>query len=368
MRSQRSAFSAICPDPDDTDNHTCQRRQPRMVAAVLPALIAGTAALAAAPAQAEELVDLPPPPMVGTTTTTTVVTTTRPGPAQVAPQQQQQQPQVPGYAPPGYGPPPPPPPGYGPPPGSVSGPMYYNGPVWVIPAPVTGQPVAPPPPAYAPPPPPRLQYGPALPPPPMVMPPPRTASCCFAPPTLRGYKRPPRGPVFSIGLRFTTLGINQQVFGQNMEMYGGGLQLRFRTQGHWGFETAFDILRADVGQGAFVRNAYPFTFSAMLYLFKNRPENHFNIYAVAGVGLMADDVTLYGRQDLNQQFLEFMGHAGGGVELRFSRLALSADIRAIGLALDDSGPAGVYYQGIAGGPVPSSSYGYKANIGAHMWF
>src|SRR5207244_1694207 len=135
-------------------------------------------------------------------------------------------------------------------------------------------------------------------------------------------------------VRFTAMGINQQVFGQNMEMYGGGLQLRFRTQGHWGFETAFDILHADIGQSAFVRNSYPFTFAAMLYLFRNRPENHFNIYGIAGVGLVADDITLYQKspQERNQQFLELMGQVGGGVELRFNRLALSADVRAIGLA------------------------------------
>ena len=36
--------------------------------------------------------------------------------------------------------------------------------------------------------------------------------------------------------------------------------------------------------------------------------------------------------------------------------------------VDDSSPAGLYYQNVDGGPVPASSSGYKANIGAMLWF
>ena len=64
-----------------------------------------------------------------------------------------------------------------------------------------------------------------------------------------------------------------------------------------------------------MRTSYPFTFSPMLYIFKNRPENHFNIYATAGFGLMASDITLYqdSRQERNQQFWGSAGTRGGGL-------------------------------------------------------
>lgn len=321
------------------------------------ALLSASVSLCAASASAEEV--LPPPPVVDqaapaqpaqTTTTTTVTTTTAP-PAVAPP-----------AAPPAVAAPAAPqPPALPPPPPGAAGPIYYNGPVWVIPAPVTAQPVPPPvalPPA-------------ALPPPPVFYQPgyrPRTARCCASPAMLR--RAEPRGPMFSIGARFTTFGVNQEVFGQGLNMMGGGLDLRFRNQGHWGFETSFDILRANVGDGAFVRMSYPWTAGVMLYLFRNRPENHFNIYGVAGVGLMADDVTLYqgSRQERNQQFLEVMAHAGGGVELRFKHLALTADVRALALMLDTTGPAGSFYDGVDGGPIPQSSVGYKANFGARVWF
>ena len=108
-----------------------------------------------------------------------------------------------------------------------------------------------------------------------------------------------------------------EVFGERMTMMGGGLQLRFRTQGHFGFETAFDVMRANLADGLFKRTSFPFTAGVMLYLFRNRPETHFNVYAIAGVGLQASDIVLYDDRPgrLNQQFLELLGHVGGGVEL-----------------------------------------------------
>ena len=131
-----------------------------------------------------------------------------------------------------------------------------------------------------------------------------------------------------------------------------------------------DALRANIGDGAFVRTSYPFTFAPMLYIFKNRPENHFNIYATAGFGLMASDITLYqdSRQERNQQFWEVLGQAGGGLELRFTRLALFADVRAIGMLLDQGSEPGKFYDGVSSGPIAPQSIGYKANLGAMLWF
>ncbi len=265
-----------------------------------------------------------------------------------------------------------PPPGMG----MVPGPVYYNGPVWIIPAPPAGsQPMyAPPmyaPPVYAPP-----AYAPPVyaPPAPRVFvqpyaPQPRV----LAPRPLRTARPlpPPRGPSVAIGLRGSMLGISsQQVFGEDVNLWGAGLTVRFRSQGRFGFELGLDALRAEIGKGAFTRTSYPFTVSPMFYLFQNRPDNHFNIYAVAGFGLMADDIGLYqgSPNQLSQQFWELIGHVGGGVELRFKRLALFGDVRAVGMVLDDSSPAGLYYQGVEGGPIAASSSGYKVNLGALLWF
>ena len=68
-----------------------------------------------------------------------------------------------------------------------------------------------------------------------------------------------------MGVRFTTLGIrSQEVFGEKPTLMGGGVQLRFRNQGHWGFELALDAMKANIADSAFVRTSYPFTF-CLLY-------------------------------------------------------------------------------------------------------
>ena len=265
-----------------------------------------------------------------------------------------------------------PPPGMG----MVPGPVYYNGPVWIIPAPPAGGQPMYAPPAYAPPAYAQPMYAPPVyaPPAPRVFvqpPPPQTRVLLPRPMRTARPLPPPRGPSVAIGLRASMLGISsQQVFGQDVNMWGAGLMVRFRSQGRFGFELGLDAMRAEIGKGAFTRTSYPFTVSPMFYLFQNRPDTHFNIYAVAGFGLMADDIGLYQGtpQQLSQQFWELIGQAGGGVELRFKRLALFGDIRAVGMMLDDSSPAGLYYQNVDGGPIPASSSGYKVNLGALLWF
>lgn len=347
-----------------------ERRHSVLVRRSVAAALLGGVALASAVALAEEPVavsdELTPPPTVTQQTTTTTVVASPP--VTVAPMQ-------PVLAPPPIAPPPVmAPPMAAPVPMGPSvvnsgfqGAVYFNGPVWIVPAQ----------PGYQPP-----MMQPQLPPPPVYVQPPVAPSHLYRRPIylppLRPYQRPirsarttPRGPVVGVGVRFTTLGItSQEVFGQKVNLMGGGLQLRFRNQGHWGFELGMDALRASIADNAFVRTSYPFSFSPMLYLRPNRPDNHFNIYAVAGFGLMADNITLYqdSVQERKQQFWEVLGQVGGGIEVRFTHLALFADMRAIGMLLDDSTQAGQYYQNVDGGPIPSSSCGYKANVGAIMWF
>lgn len=251
-----------------------------------------------------------------------------------------------------------------PPAPGVQGPVYFNGPVWIIPA----QPGAS---VYSQPMLPR-----ELPPPPVYVQPPRIVPPMVVRPLPRVTHRPvvksqPRGPVFGMGVRFVGLGIqSQEVFGEKPTLWGGGIQMRFRNQGHWGFELALDALKANIGEGAYQRTSYPFSFSPMLYLFRNRPDTHFNIYGTAGFGLMASDITLYegSRQERGQQFWEVLGQAGGGFEIRFTRLAISVDLRAIGMLLDQGSEPGNFYDGVDSGPISPSSIGYKANFGIMYWF
>ena len=126
--------------------------------------------------------------------------------------------------------------------GSFQGPIYFNGPVWIIPAQPGGQAMVQPAlPSQLPPPPVYVQ------PPRLYAQPPRLMASqpLSRPRPMPIISRPaPRGPVFGMGVRFTTLGIrSQEVFGEKPTLMGGGVQLRFRNQGHWGFELALDAMK-----------------------------------------------------------------------------------------------------------------------------
>jgi hypothetical protein len=56
------------------------------------------------------------------------------------------------------------------------------------------------------------------------------------------------------------------------------------------------------------------------------------------------------------------------VELRFTRLALFSDLRAVGTLLDQGSEPGKFYDGVNSGPIAPSTIGYKLNIGAMLWF
>jgi hypothetical protein len=166
------------------------------------------------------------------------------------------------------------------------------------------------------------------------------------------------------------LAINQQVGADQMMLWGAGLQLRIRSQGRFGLELANSYLKASLADGKFERESLPFSFGLMLYLFKNEDTRHFNLYGIAGVGGMLSEVNLVTPlgSSATQSFFEWMAFGGLGAELRFRWFAVAADARVVGLWREDGLGDAVYYQGVDGGPVPKSSYGYQGKVFLNLWF
>jgi hypothetical protein len=250
--------------------------------------------------------------------------------------------------------------------------------------------VPPPPPAYPPPPP--GSYG--------YQPPPQgyyqsSGSCCCNPcqqyqyypyqyqyPAYPTYAlRPPvvvvkRKPVrdgvrrFSLGVHGTAMWFNQTVGPDQVVLGGAGIQLRIRSKGRFGLELNQSFLGASLLNGNFQRQAFPFTFSLMFYIFPNQDTRHFNIYGLAGFGGMLDMVHLYDENGrfVEQDFLEFIGHVGAGAELRFKWFAIEADARLFGTVRDNTSTPAAYYNNVEGGPIPSSNYGVSANAYVSFWF
>lgn len=242
----------------------------------------------------------------------------------------------------------------------------------------------PPPAPYYPPPP--TVYVPAPPtyvppPPPLYIPPPPVY---VYPPTV--YYRPPLRPRLrcwncatkpaervrhvSVGVSGTVLAVNQKIGNDDMVLGGAGLHLRVRSSGRWGFEVMQSFLHADFWNGNFQRSSYPLQMSAMVYLRPNREDVHFNLYGLAGVGVMFDTIQLLdeNRNQVSQDFIEWEGHFGLGAELRFKWFAIEADGRMHGFLRDDSSAPASYYSNVSGAPIQGKSYGFSGNLYVSLWF
>jgi hypothetical protein len=246
-----------------------------------------------------------------------------------------------GYAPPpSYPPYPPyPPPVYAPPaPRIYAPPPVIIQPYYVYPAPFYARPVPP------------VIYRPRW-----VAPPPRKWD---------GVRR------FSLGVHAMVLGLNQSVGKDNVVLGGAGLQFRLRGRGRWGMEIAQSFLGNDWWNGNYSRRSYPFQLSLMLYFLPNDPDRHFNMYAIGGVGGMYDQISLLdeNRSKVTQDFWEWEFHGGLGLELRYHWFGIEADARAHGFVLDNDSAPARYYNGVSGGPIPSSSYGFSGNVFLSAWF
>jgi hypothetical protein len=206
---------------------------------------------------------------------------------------------------------------------------------------------------------------------------PSCCGCCTgcgygAPPTrlVRPMKKWDGARRFSIGAHVGFLTLNQQVGSEQVTLGGAGFQLRLRSAGRWGFEASQSFLHGSYWGGAWQRDAFPFALSLMFYIFPNSDAHHFNLYGLAGVGLVADSVQLYdeNRQKVTQDFTEVEVHAGLGAELRFKWFGIEADARYMALWRDSGSAPGSYYGNVKGAPVQSSSEGVQGNLYLSLWF
>lgn len=236
---------------------------------------------------------------------------------------------------------------------------------------LTAPPTAPPSaPQSVPPPPAYPYYAPyyaPYPPPPWLwqpLPPPCDARC-------QKLRAGERARLFSVGGHATVLSVNQQLGGERLTMWGGGLEFRYRTHGHFGLSAVLDYVHGSSGyNGGVERDSLPASLSALVYLFTNRDARHFNLYFIGGLGVIGTTMTLHDDQGrrVKQDFTEFEAHLGVGAELRFKWLAIEAEARGVSLWRDDSEQPAAYYTDTGDGPVPRSSQGIQGALGAMFWF
>ncbi len=243
------------------------------------------------------------------------------------------------------------------------GAIYFDGPVWIIPASPT-QPAPPALPGLAPPVPIRAKMPPSA-----------------APPSVRLR---PTQPVSGLGLggRWGLLWTNQQVYGSNVLLNGGGADVRLRL-GSVAVEASFDVLGTDEAQKTFSRTSYPLQLGLLYDLLPTRPGLFFNVHLSAGAGVLPTRLTLWKDTPLeySASATEVLGQVGTGCEIRLWHFAITADARVLGLWRASSGDeldpsqaasgstaqAAFAKSGLTQALIPEKSYGWTFTLGALLW-
>jgi hypothetical protein len=222
-----------------------------------------------------------------------------------------------------------------------------------------------------------------------------------------------RGPVLGLGVRYSALGVRQQINGRNVVLKGWGAVLRLRGRGHLAFELSLDFLGGNfpasgqgqasggsggggsappsggvepdgsptprpgpAADGAYFRvgdvgrQSRVISATLMAYLLRNTRSRIFNLYVLAGGGYISSTLGLtnqYGRR-VRQNFGEYEGHVGVGAELKFRWFAIDANVRAIGMLRNNRSAPAAYYANVDGAPISPRSFGYQGTISGLLWF
>jgi len=130
---------------------------------------------------------------------------------------------------------------------------------------------------------------------------------------------------FGVSLRLSGLGLHPTATPEDhADFSGGGLAVSYRINRRWGIEVAAEQL-AEQAEGAPTgRELQAGSLSAIFHL---RPGARWDGYLIAGLDAVAE-VT-----DRSADPTSYVGaHVGAGLERRFGRFAVSAELRLLGLS------------------------------------
>jgi opacity protein-like surface antigen len=160
---------------------------------------------------------------------------------------------------------------------------------------------------------------------------------CAAPPVVtitpiqtQGWQ----GQRFGVGLRLSSISLSPKSDpDSHADFAGGGLQLRYRINARWEIEGAIDGGREQLDDGS--EGSTQLSIVTASAIFHLRPHHNWDVYALAGIGGAAAHAEGMD-PDAAPQFGAFV--LGAGVERRFRRFGIAAELRVIGLqpSEDDS--------------------------------
>lgn len=173
-------------------------------------------------------------------------------------------------------------------------------------------------------------------------------ACACAAPIAPAVAAPASLPRWGVGLRATSMGLAPESNPEAQTQYGGGgLQLRYRVRPRWQLELAVEHFTEKLENGDDgTRHLDSVVLSASYHF---RPYARWDWYVLAGLGGISD-----GAPDISDEEREAsrMGqvHVGAGVERRFRRFAIGAELRGVGMSPPDEEVAPARADEPAGAP------------------
>lgn len=108
---------------------------------------------------------------------------------------------------------------------------------------------------------------------------------------------------------------------QGADLLGVGAALRFDLDTNWMIELGVDVLGAEAN--GVEQISAPITASAIAHLF---PDSVIDPYAIAGLGIILTEYDDPSYADV-EQYSQFMGHIGGGLEISLGSILVTSDVR-----------------------------------------
>jgi hypothetical protein len=176
---------------------------------------------------------------------------------------------------------------------------------------------------------------------------------------------------WSIGVHLGGLGVvsaRDQDAEKETEMGLVGVQLRYRLHRRWELELDVSAMGGELpGPGDTRRASGAVILGGMFHI---NPDSPWLCSVLFGVGAVRD-VIWYEKADgdfeTQAEFVEGLGRIGFGVERRFDRLGVAAQLYGIGMARDEEELDGPDYIG-RDGPVPEESSGALFQLVASYYF
>lgn len=173
---------------------------------------------------------------------------------------------------------------------------------------------------------------------------------------------------FGVGLRLSNAGLSSRADRANkVDLGGGGLQVRYRLDRRWEFELSIEGLRAELQDGAVVRESSPATLAVLVHM---RPEQRWDWYLIGGIGTTRDKVSYFSGETETgaEEFQSSHVHLGAGIERRFRKFGISAELRMVSSTRNNEELDAVQYGEGVDGPIPAESGGGQLSILGTYYF